>query len=127
MQKKKWSFALASKISGQLYGNILLRNSDRDGYEWCIDQLTTGSSTVRDLVKHFCTSEEFREINLMNQTPNEFARIIRKRFWGKQDEDQKEIKELAVRILESDWRTAIHYVIDSDEYKKIYGDDKVPS
>ncbi|GAA4246881.1 DUF4214 domain-containing protein [Azospirillum formosense] len=127
MAKKKWSFALASKISGQLYGNILLRNSDREGYEWCIEQLTTGSLTVRELVKKFCTSEEFREINLMNQTPNEFARIICKRFLGKQEEDQKEIKRLAVMILESDWRTVIHHVIDSDQYKSIYGDDKVPS
>lgn len=127
MSKKKWSFSLASEISGQLYGKLLLRNSDRGGYEWCIEQLTTGSLTVRELVKHFCTSEEFREINLMNQTPNEFARILCKRFWGRQTEDQKEVKRLAVMILESDWRTVINYVIDSDKYKSIYGDDKVPS
>ena len=124
---KKWSFTQASRIAGSLYGVLLLRNSDPEGYEWCVDQLVNGSSSVRDLVKKFCTSDEYREKHLMNQTPNEFARLLCERFWGKGKSTPENIKELAVMLLEDDWRQAVKYVIDSDHYGRLLGDDKVPA
>jgi len=127
MSKKKWSFSQASRLAGNLYGSLLLRNSDPDGYQWCIDQLVNGESTVRDLVKKFCTSDEYREKNLMNQTPNEFAKILCRRFLGNKEDNAEEIKKLAISLLEGDWREAVGNLIDSDKYHRLFGDDKVPA
>lgn len=104
---KKMSFPLASKIAGQLYGSILQRDSDREGYDWCVENLMGGTLSVRDIVRELCKSEEYREKFLMNDTPNEVARKFRKKFFGEANPTPESIKETAVLFLECDWRDAI--------------------
>ncbi len=111
---------------GQIYGNILARNADADGYAYCVDLLTNGTQSVRDIVKTFATSEEFRELYVMNQTPNELAQRLLSRFSRSRKPTPPAIKELAVMLTEKDWREVVGGMIESTGYAQVHGDDKVP-
>jgi len=51
---------------------------------------------VREIVRRFCTSEEFREKYIMNQTPNELAKRLLSRLGRDRRPDPQTIKVLAV-------------------------------
>jgi hypothetical protein len=121
-----WTYDQACKMAGLLYGSLLARDSDPEGFDYAVDGLTTGKVTVRGLVKQICTSEEFREKYLMNQTPNEFARRCLLRMMRDRTPDPDQIKSWAVRLLAEDWRTVVADMIDSPQYHAVYGDDKIP-
>lgn len=123
---KKFSFSQASRIAGQLYGAVLQRNSDQEGFDWCVENLTNGSLTVRDIVRNLCKSEEYREKFLMNDTPNEIARKFRIKFFGEAHPQPADIKSTAILFLEQHWQHAIDELLDSDAYGRRYGDDSVP-
>lgn len=122
---KKMSFKEASQIAGLLYGHILGRDSDPDGYRHAIDRLSNGTS-VRELVKEFCTADEFRELHIMNESPNELAKkilVIMEKKWRPKPAD---IKALCIRLVQEDWRAVMSDVINSSAYKAAHGEDGVP-
>jgi hypothetical protein len=123
---KKLTYNMACKVAGQLYGSILQRNSDPEGFDWCVENLAAGTLSVRDIVRELCKSEEFREKFLMNDSPNEIARKLRKKLLGELNPSAEDIKETAVLLLEYDWRDAIDHLIDSYEYEQKHGNDVVP-
>src|SRR5579875_2853196 len=97
----------ASKVAGDLYGNLLQRDSDPDGFAHALEGLTSGALTTRRLVQAICTSEEFREKHVMNQTPNELARLILTCLLHEQRPAPAHIKATAMRLVEEDWRAVI--------------------
>ncbi|BBL77146.1 phycobilisome rod-core linker polypeptide [Methylomagnum ishizawai] len=123
---KKMTFNQASKVAGQIYGSILARDSDPEGFDWCVDNLTNGNFSVREIIKEMCRSDEYREKMLMNDTPNEIARKWRKKFLGETVPNREAIKDLAIGLLENDWRDVIDGLLDSDEYIAKHGDDGIP-
>jgi hypothetical protein len=123
---KALTFQKASIAAGQLFGHILRRDSDPAGYDYAVNRLVQGETSVRGLVKEFCSSEEFREIHVMNQTPNELARRILLILERKNNPKPADIKALAIRLLQEDWRTVIRAVVDSAAYNLAYGDEGIP-
>lgn len=122
---KAWKYDDACRIAGQLYGNLLARASDEAGFQHAVEHLTEGRP-LRRLVYEFAVSDEFREKFVMNQTANELAKRLIVRFWKNARPDPRAIKELAVDILEGDWREAISRVIEDERYTKAHGEDRVP-
>ena len=120
------NYEFACKIAGQLYGNLLQRESDRDGFEHAVNCITTGTATVRTLVRAICVSDEFREKHVMNQTSNELARRLMINMLGDRRPDARRVKLLALQLLERDWRQVVAEVIDNELYTTAYGDDLVP-
>lgn len=102
----------------------MARDADRDGFAYVVERLTTGAVSVRDIVKEFCTSEEFQEKFIMNDTPNELARRLFLRFGKEHRPDPRQVKQLALQFLTLNWRAAMSAFIMSEAYK--YGDDQVP-
>lgn len=123
---KKMTFNQACKIAGQLYGSLLQRDSDQAGFDWCVENLTNGTLSVRGLIKAICKSEEYREKFLMNEAPNEVAKKWRKKFLGEATPNKEAIKRMAVSLLESDWRVMMDALFDSEEYLAKHGEDGVP-
>lgn len=121
-----WDFNTASEIVGHLYGDLLGRSADPTGFTYGVDQLTGGHAELPDLVTEFCTSEEFREKWVMNQTPNELARRLLMRFYNIPFPNGQEVKELAVQIAEGDWRDAVRSCIQSERYRATYGQNRIP-
>lgn len=120
------SYDEASRIAGDLYGRLLQRDSDPDGFAHALDGLTNGTLTARHLVQAICISEEFREKHVMNQTPNELARLILTCLLHERRPAPARIKTLAVRLVEQDWRAVIAEAIACDAYARAYGEDGVP-
>ncbi len=120
------SFEDAHRIAGELFGSLFARASDKEGFDYALKALLSGEKSPRTLVGEFVKSEEFRERFLMNQTPNEFARRILARFYGLKRVDLQRVKELAVKVLEEDWRDFMSEVVDSPEYYSVHGDFTVP-
>ena len=123
---KAWSFNEACHLAGELYGNILARNSDQAGFNYTVDQLHSGRESVRDVVRRFFTSEEFREKFVMNQTPNELAQKLLSQLCRKKRLSPQEIKSAAVSLIEQDWRDVVGEIVDSTAYREAYGEDRVP-
>jgi hypothetical protein len=123
---KVWSFNEACRLAGELYGNILARNSDEAGFNYTVDQIHSGRETVRDVVRRFFTSEEFREKFVMNQTPNELAQKLLSQLCRKKRLNPQEIKSTAVSLIEQDWRDVIGEIVDGAPYSEAYGEDRVP-
>jgi phycocyanin-associated rod linker protein len=123
---KKMAFNQACKVAGQLYGSILQRNADEEGFNWSVDNLTNGNLSVREMVKELCKSEEFREKFMMNETPNELAKKLRKRLLGESNPQPDDVKETAVSFLENDWRYVIDDLVESHQYGAKFGEDGVP-
>jgi hypothetical protein len=123
---KVWSFIEASHLAGELYGNILARNSDQPGFNYTVDQLNSGRESVRDIVRRFCTSEEFREKFVMNQTPNELAQKFLSQLCRKKRLSPQDIKSTAVALIERDWRDVVGEIVDGAAYSESYGEDRVP-
>ncbi len=120
------SFNDANRVAGELFGNLLARDSDKEGFDYALKVLLSGEKSPRNLVRDFVISDEFRELHLMNQTPNEFARRLLTRFLGVKRLDPQRIKEVAVRILEGDWRQLMIETIDGPEYYNSHGEKNVP-
>ncbi len=120
------SYEEASRVSGELFGNLFARNSDEDGYQYALKSLLSGEKSPRLLVREFMTSEEFRELHFMNQSPNEIARRILLKLKSSKRIDPEKVKQTAIRILEGDWRAVMTDAVDSDEYKSSYGEFNVP-
>src|ERR1700727_52610 len=99
---KVWTYQEASARAGEMYGNLLARNSDPAGFQHVVGVLVTGESSIRDVVRECCRSEEFREKHVMNQSPNELARRILIQL-GKQRPAPERVKQMAVDLLERDW------------------------
>jgi hypothetical protein len=123
MQSK---YEFACKSAGLLYGNLLQRDSDGEGYAYAVGLMADESYKVRKLVREICLSEEFREKHVMNQTSNEFARRLMINLLGDRRPDVRRVKLLAVQLLERDWRLVVGELIDSDLYTTAFGDDAVP-
>jgi hypothetical protein len=123
MQSK---YESACKSAGLLYGNLLQRDSDGDGYAYAVGVMADNDCTVRTLVREICLSEEFREKHVMNQTSNELARRLMINLLGDRRPDVRRVKLLAVQLLERDWRLVVAELIDSDLYTTAFGDDTVP-
>jgi hypothetical protein len=120
-------YDVAYRVAGELFGNLFRRNGDPAGHRYALEALTTGTKSPRMLVKEFCTSEEFRELHLMNETPNELARKVILRLLGEKRSDPKKAKHIATRMLQDDWRVVMKDLIDSPEYSAAYGDLNIPS
>ena len=123
---KKWTHAEACQIAGELYGRILGRNADKDGFDFVVDRLVTGMSSPRDLVRQMVMSDEFREKFVMNQTANELARQVLLKFSGDRNLTPEGVKSLAIAFLERDWRVVIRDVVNGNGYMRAYSDNQVP-
>jgi hypothetical protein len=122
----KFSFDHAVSLAGTLYGNLLGRAADKEGFDSVVDELNSGARSVRDFVAMLLTSEEFREKFLMNNTPNEAAKQLRMALLREVRPSPAVIKTTAVDLLETDWRAVVAQMIASDAYGKAFGESKIP-
>lgn len=123
---KKYTFEKAVSLAGILYGNILGRAADKAGFDAIVEELNSGSESVRNIVQKLMTSEEFREKFLMNNTPNELSKQLRLYLFKELRPKPEAIKEIAIALLEDDWRNVIQNMIASDAYSKAFGEEKIP-
>jgi hypothetical protein len=123
---KKYPFDQAAEKAGLLFGNLMGRVADKVGYDFIVDQLNTGQSSVKDIVTMMLTSDEFRENFIMNNTPNELSKVLRMALLKELRPKPAAIKESAIALLENDWRNVIIDMVNSEAYGKAFGEEKIP-
>ncbi|GJE02277.1 DUF4214 domain-containing protein [Methylobacterium isbiliense] len=111
----------AQLVAGELYGKILLRNADPDGFAYVIDRLTNGMSPL-DIANEFMRSEEFADKFLLNTSPNEIARKLLIAMFGKIP-SPAEIKQNSLLIV----NRGVHAFVDKHmREKKLSLNDRLP-
>ncbi|MDV6344904.1 DUF4214 domain-containing protein [Nitrosomonas sp. Is37] len=123
---KKYPFDQAAEKAGQLYGNLLGRVADKSGYDFVVSQLNTGESSIKNIVINMLTSDEFREKFVINNTPNELAKLLHIVLLKELRPRPEAIKNTAINLLEDDWRRVIINMIQSEAYSKAFGEEKIP-
>jgi hypothetical protein len=56
---KRYPHKDAARLAGEVFGRILDRQADRDGYEYVLDCLESGKKSVQQIVLEFIASDEF--------------------------------------------------------------------
>lgn len=114
-------YSEAEQVAGEIYGKILLRNADPEGFAYAVDRLINGMNPL-DLAGEFMRSEEFAEKFLLNTSPNEIARKMLIVMLGKVP-SPNEIKQNSILIV----NRGVHAFIDKHmREKKISLNHRVP-
>ena len=91
----------AFEIAGRLYGSILLRNADDDGFEYYYGNLLRNEMQVSRAVYEMLTSDEFAERFIYNRTPSELVKNLLAAFFGINgytDDEFKQYRDIIIKI-----------------------------
>ena len=106
------NYDMAVRITGTLYGNILHRDADDEGFTHYFNEFLNDLITVKDAIKEFFASSEFIETFVLNQTPNELARNLLASFYNASASSDVEVKSLALELVRADFSQVISALID---------------
>ncbi len=120
------NFNAAQKVCGVLYGNILHRNADPEGYEFYVRGLSNDSLSLKDVIAEFFTSEEFYSKFVVNQTPNELARNLLASFFNVPDIELADVKTAVDSLIRMGVPALITDLINDPRFFDRHGNLGVP-
>jgi len=118
--------SLASRLSGLLYGNILHRNSDDEGYRFHFETLQKDRAALVTLVVKFFVSEEFVEKFVVNQTPNELVRNLLNSFFGPDVVTPLDVSTWRDRLVHKGFDAVVTGLINEPRFIDKHGPTGVP-
>jgi len=118
--------ALASKLSGLLYGNILHRNSDDTGFDYHYRMLKDDKFTLNDLIIKFFTSDEFTEKFVVNQTPNELVTNLLRSFFGPAGFKDQDHANLRRTLVHEGLDEVIRQLVHDKRFAKTHSANGIP-
>jgi Domain of unknown function (DUF4214) len=116
----------ADTITGLLYGNLLQRNADREGYSYYYEMLVSSKITLQQAIIEFLCSEEFYEHFIVNQTPNELARHLLISFFGPRAVKTEEPKKVALALIRRGVPSVVQDLISEVRFRDQHGEFGVP-
>ena len=119
-------FNAAQKIVGSLYGNILHRNADKEGYNFYLNEIQTKDGISPDIIYEFFTSEEFREKFIVNQTPNELARNLLHSFFSVATITALDVKMTVIDLIQLGFPALIRKLLADPRFAERHGNLGVP-
>ncbi|WFT79578.1 DUF4214 domain-containing protein [Methylobacterium sp. CB376] len=99
----------AQKIACELYGRVLLRDADQEGFAYTIDRLTNNIHPL-EIAREMMLSEEFADKFLLNTSINEIARKIHVAAFGSHP-TKESIKQNAMTIVAKGFQGFISDII----------------
>jgi hypothetical protein len=118
--------ATAAHLSGILYGNILHRDADQEGYEFYVRSLQTGTLGVEDAVRRMFLSEEFYQKFVVNQTPNELARNLLVSFFGPHLVRPADITVVLSKLVNDGLPAVLDDLLDDPRMQDFHGQHPIP-
>jgi hypothetical protein len=118
--------ALASRLSGLLYGNILHRDSDDDGFDYHFGLLKNNEIGLNDLIVKFFTSDEFIEKFVVNQTPNELVTNLLRSFFGPLGFKDADHSALRKTLVHAGLDEIIRKLVQDNRFAKAHSANGVP-
>jgi len=107
-----------------IFGNLSLMESERP-----IDierKLRNGDITVREFTRKICKSTIYRNFYFDNISQYKSIKLRYKHILGRPINSQNEVTQSSNIINEIGFAAHIDFLIDSDEYSKVFGEDIVP-
>ena len=107
-----------------IFGNLSLMQSERP-----VDierKLRNGDLTVREFVRQICKSATYRNFYFENISQYKSIKLRYKHILGRPIKSQQEITKSSIIINNLGFEAHIDFLIDSDEYHYVYGEDIVP-
>ena len=107
-----------------IFGNLYLMQSERP-----IDlerKLRNGDITIREFTRKVCRSHIYRNYYFDNISQYKSIKLRYKHILGRPIKNQKELSESSNIINKLGFGAHIDWLIDSEEYNNIFGEDIVP-
>ncbi|HKY05566.1 MAG TPA: phycobilisome rod-core linker polypeptide [Blastocatellia bacterium] len=123
---KNWDPAEAAEAIKQVYRRVLEREVDNSGLISWAGLLDRGEKTLREVIRLIGKSEEYRSRFILPLPLKQAARLLYLHFLAREPESQQVVDGWANVIAESGFKAAIDGFIDSAEYRRRFGDDRVP-
>jgi Domain of unknown function (DUF4214) len=120
------NYTAAQKLAGLLYGNILHRNADADGYDFYVKTLNDDIVSLKDLIIEFYTSEEFCQKFVVNQTPNELSRNLLASFYNGPDISANDVKSVVDSLIRQGLPAVITDLVNDPRFFDRHGNLGVP-
>jgi len=116
----------ANTITGLLYGNLLQRDADKEGFTYYYEALTARKITLRKAIAEFLCSEEFTEKFIVNQTPNELAKHLLNSLFGSRSVKPGEPKKVAGELIRKGFPAVVERLIADTRFEDQHGEFGVP-
>jgi hypothetical protein len=120
------NYNAAQKLAGLLYGNILHRNADADGYNFYMKSLSDDITPLKDIIAGFFTSEEFCQKFVVNQTPNELSRNLLASFFNLPDISATDVKSVVDSLIRQGLPAVITDLVNDPRFFDRHGNLGVP-
>ena len=107
-----------------IFGNLSLMQSERP-----IDierKLRNGDITIKEFTRRVCKSSIYKNFYFDNISQYKSMRLRYKHILGRPIKSQKEVTQSSNILNKLGFESHIDFLIDSDEYNKVYGEDIVP-
>ncbi|UFP94890.1 phycobilisome rod-core linker polypeptide [Gloeobacter morelensis] len=108
----------------QIFGNTYILEADRVVIAESL--LRNGSISVREFVRLLAKSDLYKDRFFRTASNNRFIELNFKHFLGRAPYSQAEIGEHFNRYHKSGYDAEIDSYIDSDEYRRVFGENTVP-
>ena len=123
---KRYPHADAARLAGEVFGKILNRQADRDGYNYVLDCLESGKKSIQQIVLEFLASDEFIDKFAAVGMPMHTANLVNKLLLGRGLHSDTELEAAKRQFVRLGLRQYAEQIANSREYKQRVGPDLVP-
>ena len=107
------------------YQKVLEREPDDGGLKDKAKKVYLGKISVKDLIKELGLSDEYERRFIKFKEPIEIVERMYLHFLGRKPENNTVVEEKVRELSQIGWQELVKVFIESDEYVKNFGDDKV--
>ena len=115
---------LLRQLYRHVMGNPHLMDTERP--QALESQFLSGRLSVQEFVRGLCKTPLYRSRFFETMAPYRFVEVNYKHILGRGPENQVEMGAQLDRVITAGYDAAIDWLVDSDEYTNVFGDNMVP-
>ena len=117
----------AARLAGDVFGEILLRESDPEGYAYVLDCLESGTKSLQQIVVEFITSDEFIDRFVARELPGSTVNLINVFLLGAPLDSEQDTLIAQRVLIRQGLQHYAEQIIKSEDYQRRIGPDGIPS
>ncbi len=124
---KNYSPEEAAKVVRAIFNRVLERDPDDAGMIKFGSQLDRGERTIREIIRNIGKSEEYGKKFVTDVGLEEAVKQMYKHFLAREAESDDVVRSQAANLVNRGWQHMVESFVNSDEFSKRFGDDRVPA
>lgn len=116
----------ADRLACDLYGRLLNRHPDPDGYRYVLESLREGRKSVRQHVLEIVSSEEFHTKFVRNKPRENVVQHLHVMLLGRRVTDPYQLARQTADFTLLDFVPYAERLMRSPDYRRLYGEDHLP-